>query len=174
MSAGVYPPGVVVERRARISPDGLYRYGLIRKWDHAAQPATFIMLNPSTADGTQDDPTIRRCVGFARALGCGGIVVVNLYAFRATKPADLWQAEDPVGPENDDRIRSNVAYAATVGAPVIAAWGTQPKARDRVAEVSVIVEGAGAPLLALGITKGGDPRHPLYVAGAVRPSRWPA
>lgn len=170
----VYPAGLVVERRARISPDGLYRYGLIRKWNHEAQPATFIMLNPSTADGTQDDPTIRRCVGFAQALGCGGIVVVNLYAYRATKPADLWQAEDPVGPENDARIRANAAYAATVRSPLVAAWGTQTRARDRIDEVLELIRGTGAELTALGVTRGGHPRHPLYLPGDARPARWPA
>lgn len=85
---------------AVISDDGLYRYLLERHWDDTTSSCTFVMLNPSTADALVDDPTIRRCVGFAKSFGCGSLRVVNLYAYRATKPAELWTVDDPVGPAN--------------------------------------------------------------------------
>lgn len=167
----VYPPGVGVRREAVLSEDGQYRYSLVRRWASSGLPAQFIMLNPSIADDAVDDPTIRRCVGFARALGCAGLVVVNLYAYRATKPADLWRAEDPVGPHADTYIRI-VAHRAAVGAPLIAAWGANAKP-DRVAHVRELVASARAELTALGVTKSGAPRHPLYLPSAAVPTPWP-
>jgi hypothetical protein len=169
-----YPeaPAAVV-RSARLSEDGLYRYELARRW--ALGPtARFIMLNPSTADAELDDPTIRRCVGFARALGCGGIVVANLYAYRATRPADLWRAADPVGPRNDHILRELAARTAATGAPLIAAWGARVRP-DRVEAVLHLLEAAGARdlLTALGVTKDGAPRHPLYLPSSARPEQWP-
>lgn len=170
----VYPPGVEVRRRARISADGLYRYALVRRWSFGMAgtrpPAQFIMLNPSTADAELDDPTIRRCIGFARALDAGGIVVVNLYAFRATKPADLWKAADPVGPDADDYLRVVARRAVTEDAPLIAAWGSNAKP-DRVAEALAVISHAGAAdrLTALGLTASGAPRHPLYLPATARP-----
>ena len=148
---------------AIISDCGTYRYALSRRWDDGPT-ATFIMLNPSTADAERDDPTIRRCVGFAKALGCGRLVVGNLYAYRATKPADLWTAADPVGPENDATLR---AMAYTDG-PLIAAWGANARS-DRVEAARVIL---GSSLMALGLTKTGAPRHPLYLPASAQPTRW--
>jgi hypothetical protein len=84
---------------AVISPCGRYRYRLERRFDHGPKVTTFIMLNPSTADAEHDDQTIRRCLGFARAWRCSKLVVVNLFAWRATAPAELKGVEDPVGPE---------------------------------------------------------------------------
>lgn len=155
----VYPEGFRVKRTAALSDCGAYRYRLIRHWG-MDMPLPFIMLNPSTADATVDDPTIRRCVGFARTLGYGGIGVWNLYAYRATKPADLWTADDPVGPENDRRLRNVLRWAHLQGVPVVAAWGAHAKPA-RVREV-LAMEGAGN-LRCLGLTKAGAPRHPLYV-----------
>ena len=82
---------------ARLSDDRRYRYLLVRRWDNTLPDATFVMLNPSTADERDDDPTIRKCIGFAKRWGCGGIKVVNLYAFRATNPRDCFAAADPIG-----------------------------------------------------------------------------
>lgn len=90
-----------VATTAGISECGTYRYWLCREWSPGLDSLVWLMLNPSTADATQDDPTIRRCMGFARRWGYGGITVVNLYAYRATNPRDLLTAADPVGPEND-------------------------------------------------------------------------
>jgi len=170
----VYPPDVDVRRSAVLSADGLYRYSLVRRWAHDGRPpAQFIMLNPSTADADIDDPTIRRCVGFARALDTAGIVVVNLYAYRATKPADLWKAADPVGPDANVHIASVASRAASTGAPLIAAWGANARP-DRVAEVLRIIAAHGAVLTALGVTKAAAPRHPLYLPATARPEPWPA
>jgi hypothetical protein len=171
---GVYPPRVEVRRTARISADSVYRYTLVRRWDFGMSgsrpPAQFIMLNPSTADADMDDPTIRRCVGFARALDAGGIVVVNLYAFRATKPADLWRAEDPVGPDADLYLSVVARRAVLEDAPLIAAWGANAKP-GRVAEALAVIDRMGATerLTALGLTAAGAPRHPLYLPATARP-----
>src|SRR5690606_18576726 len=91
---------------ARFSPCGQYRYLLTRPipapfWKPDAGEAVFVMLNPSTADASEDDPTIRRCIGFAKEWGCTGLTVANLYALRSTDPKGLWKHRDPVGPEND-------------------------------------------------------------------------
>lgn len=166
----VYPPGAPVGRAARISPGGQYRYALSRRW-HANSPiATFVMLNPSTADADVDDPTIRRCVGFARALGCGGLVVVNLYALRATNPRDLRRADDPVGPSNDTYLARHAQAAAGAGAPLIAAWGTHAQ----LARVDAVLALPGMGLLqALGVTLAGHPRHPLYLPATAQLRPWP-
>lgn len=168
-----YPAGVDVRRTAVLSEDGLYRYSLVRRWAATGVPAQFVMLNPSTADDTLDDPTIRRCVGFARALGCAGLVVVNLYAYRATKPADLWRAEDPVGPDADTYLGVVALRTRSEGAPLIAAWGANAKP-DRVEQALTIIRERGAQLTALGVTKAGQPRHPLYLPGTATPTPWPA
>jgi hypothetical protein len=160
---------------ARISDDGLYRYTLGRRWtqDRSVGAATFIMLNPSTADAERDDNTIVRCCNFARDLGCGGLHVVNLYAYRATKPADLWRAPDPIGPDNDDFLRATFGVAREDDTPVIAAWGANAKPL-RVEFVGVLARAAGVTLTALGVTKDGAPRHPLYLPASARPERWTA
>lgn len=143
---------------AIISACGLYRYRLSRYWS-TGKTAVFVMLNPSTADATQDDPTIRRCIGFARREGCGGLVVVNLFAFRATSPDDMKAAADPVGPENDAHIR---AVTSAADGPVIAAWGAHGSHGGRAAHVRGLI---GAPLWCLSKTKAGAPGHPLYIKG---------
>lgn len=145
---------------ATLSECGRYRYTLTRTWDPSVWRLWFIMLNPSTADATIDDPTIRRCIGFARRFGYGGLGVVNLYAYRATKPADLWRADDPVGPDNDETLRDMLAARSYYGVPTVAAWGANAKP-DRVAQVLAM---AGAhQLMCLGLTQAGQPRHPLYL-----------
>ena len=146
---------------AYLSPCGTYRYVLWRDWDTNKPPLTFIMLNPSTADAMVDDPTIRRCIGFAERFGYGGITVVNLFAFRATNPVELRSTPDPVGPENDRWIRNAVFGAVEQKVPVVCAWGTQGGAQADAMKTKLIMAGANA--VALGITKDGHPRHPLYL-----------
>jgi hypothetical protein len=153
---------------ALISDDGLYRYWLTRRWN-TGPTATFVMLNPSTADAAIDDPTIRRCIGFAKAWGCGGLTVVNLYALRSTDPKGLWTAGDPVGPENDSHLSAFAVVASQLGWPLVAAWGANAKP-DRVAQV-LDLPGMAA-LTALGVTKDGAPRHPLYLRTDAQPMRW--
>ena len=156
-----------LHRWAWLSEDGLYRYSLQRTWIRfgSAGHVAFVMLNPSTADAEVDDPTIRRCMGFARAWGFDGINVVNLYAYRATKPADLWKAGEPTGGAiNDDLLRQVVRQAKS--SPVIAAWGANAKA-DRVAD---FMSWKGSEhVRALGLTKSGAPRHPLYLRSDAQP-----
>jgi hypothetical protein len=125
------------------------------------------MLNPSTADADRDDPTVRRCVGFARRWGCVELAVVNLFAFRATRPADLCAVRDPVGVENCRHVESAVRRAK--GGFVVFAWGTHGTWRNQDLTVMGWVRGAGVRPLCLGLTKGGHPRHPLYVPYATEP-----
>ena len=158
-------------RTAYLSDDGLYRWVLTRVWRNPARLLTFVMLNPSTADALVDDPTIRRCIGYARELDLDGVRVVNLYAFRATNPADLWTAPDPVGPKNNTALRDALTAAAHHATPVIAAWGTHARP-DRVAW---LLDQPGAHRLsALHVTKAGAPGHPLYLSASLRPRPWPA
>lgn len=147
-------------KEAYISDDGVYRYNLVRDWaDEDGEGMLFIMLNPSTADAVEDDPTIRRCINFAKREGCEYIEVVNLFAFRATDPKDMKAAADPVGPENDLVIRQALADVEKV----VCAWGAHGSfmARDKV--VLDIIHQAGHVPMALGVTQAGLPRHPLYL-----------
>lgn len=148
---------------AYISPCEQYRYWLFRnnevpKPDSGA--ALFVMLNPSTADASLDDPTIRRCRGFAKTWGCAGLMVANLYALRSTDPKALWAHADPVGPENDEYL----ADLARKYGDVVCAWGAIARP-DRVARFHEIMESVrpAVRLWCLGTTKSGAPRHPLYV-----------
>jgi hypothetical protein len=148
-------------RTATISDDGLYRYRLGRRW--ASGPLmVWAMLNPSTADADVDDPTIRRCMGFANRERFGGIEVINLYALRATKPEHLLDHPDPEGPDNV-RHWSEVLLDLKV-CKAVAAWGAgagmkglpTPKYPSRWGWL-------GSGWQCLGQTKGSYPRHPLYV-----------
>ena len=154
--SGIVP---TVIKRAELSDCGTYRYRLTRHWDSDRPPMTFVMLNPSTADADIDDPTIRRCVGFAKREGAGGIVVVNLYAFRATDPRDLPKDGGKVGPRNEHYLHDAIMEAN--GRPIVCAWGTKGNGSFFVQWA----KGYGANLMALGITKDGFPKHPLYIAG---------
>lgn len=155
-----------IERWADISEDGLYRYALGRRWDVSLPECVFIMLNPSTADGSQDDPTIRRCISFAQDLGYGSLLVGNLYAFRATDPNVLFQAPEPTGGEANDSVLADLMMR---GELVIAAWGNHGKA----ARVHQVVGLPGAERLkALATTNSGAPRHPLYLPASATPTSW--
>ncbi|WP_037576733.1 DUF1643 domain-containing protein [Phaeacidiphilus oryzae] len=159
-------PAPGLSRAAVISPCGRYRYELRRCW--AGGPnATWIMLNPSTADAERDDPTIRRVCGFSRALGCGAATVLNLYAWRATRPAELWQTDDPVGPDNDAHLAHAAEESARTGGPLIAAWG----AGARPNRIGQVLDLPGMHrLTALATTRAGQPRHPLYLPAGLTPS----
>lgn len=152
---------------AAYSSCGRYRYGLMRRW--AAGPALlYVMLNPSTATELANDPTIERCERRARALGYAAFGVVNLFAFRATRPRDLMQAEDPVGPLNEAAILLALRHAGDV----LCAWGAHGGHRGQDHRVLALLRGAARPLLHLGLTRSGAPRHPLYVAYARAPEIW--
>lgn len=155
---------------ADMSDCGTYRYTLGRRW--ARGPVlTFLMLNPSTADSSTDDPTLRRCVSFATREGCGAIVVVNLFAYRATKPAELYAATDPIGPDNDTALIAAFRVAREHDQKVVAAWGAHPAATARTTAV-LALPGMGTGLHALGTTSAGHPRHPLYVRGDTPLAPW--
>lgn len=157
---------------AIISGCGRYRYELTRRWDDGGPLLEWIMLNPSTADADQDDPTVRRCIAFAKRWGYGGIVVHNLYALRATSPGVLigygTRPIHAIGPDNLDYLRSDDARRADC---TIAAWGAHAAGlwwhefglrieRDR--------------LFCLGTNQGGSPKHPLYVPSSRTPIPWEA
>jgi len=139
---------------------GDYRYSLTRVWDPTLPTITFVLLNPSTADAEQLDPTLRRCVGFAKRDGYGGMVILNLYAFRTKDPKVMLAAADPVGAENDSVL-------AKVTGTVVAGWGANASPK-RVAQALAILP----QLHTLGVTKGGHPRHPLYVRADVPLVEW--
>jgi hypothetical protein len=144
---------------AVFSPCRTWRYSLSRLVDAAGHgTVNFILLNPSTADETVDDPTIRRCRVFAQAWGYRWLVVTNLFAYRATDPAVMKLAADPIGPGNDAHIRGIALNAAAV----VAAWGVHGCHRGRDAEARALLEAIGVETLCLGTTRGGHPRHPLY------------
>lgn len=155
-----------ITKTACLSECGRYRSSLGRSWDNSKEAALFIMLNPSTADASVDDPTIRRCMGFARRWNLGGILVVNLFQLRATDPAALLTQTDLNPPGADDTIANLMAYTDTV----IAAWGALSKRLSyRAAEVAAIARKRDKRLYHLGLTKDGSPRHPLYLRGDASP-----
>lgn len=163
MRGGAVSGGKYLAATALLSACGAYRYRLNRCWGYG-RPLLFVMLNPSTADGSEDDATIRKCVGFARRLGFTGIQVVNLFAYRATDPVELVRAGYPVGPDNDAHIADAVSDAGRN--LVVCAWGgSAPSlAKDsRVADVMTLLRRRCAKPVALALTNGGVPRHPLML-----------
>jgi hypothetical protein len=159
-AAGERPAG------ATISPCGLYRYDLRRIWGGPGlKVVNFVMLNPSTADESEDDPTIRRCIAYAKAWGFGGLSVTNLYAFRATDPGSLWSAPDPVGPLNDEFIRR---WASTADL-VLMAWGNHGVRGGRGNAVMKLLKPLSGRSCYLKITGNGQPGHPLYLPSRLAP-----
>jgi len=136
-----------------------HRYELTRVWDRDRAPAVFLMLNPSTATAFAPDPTITRCLGFARRENAGGLVVVNLFALRSTDPSVLDGHPNPVGRSNDRFILESVQDAAVV----IAGWGVPGQLAGRDREVAALLAERGIELKCLGRNKDGSPKHPLYV-----------
>ena len=149
---------------------GPYRYSLSRQWGDE-KPAIFIMLNPSTADAYEDDPTIRKCVRFAKRWQCGGLVVVNLFAHRATATTDLFQADQPIGPDN----RCHIAHAVRMNGFAVCAWGEHDKLekkfrnqiRDQGNIITAYIKDIAPTLqlksLGLLSKKYCHPKHPLYL-----------
>lgn len=158
-------------KAATISLCEKYRYSLVRHWAKVGETrrtALFVMLNPSTADADNDDPTIRRCISFAKKLDCNVLTVVNLYAFRTKSPKILYRnAEEGIdifGPSN----KANLALESSRADHVVCAWGAGAKDKkvvDRVWDILQENQGSWSSLSCLGETKMGHPRHPLYVKG---------
>jgi hypothetical protein len=163
---------------AVISKCGRYRYELRRDVPPSPGSLPFasgirylvmVMLNPSTADASTDDPTIRRCIGLAARHAIPQLVVVNLFALRSSSPAVLTSHQEPSGPENDFYTRY---WLRKEHALVVAAWGAHPATRSRVEWIRCVAREEAIPLYCLGITKAGHPRHPLYVPNAQPLVRW--
>lgn len=157
-------------RSAGISSCGSFRYWLRRRWADAPR-LLYVMLNPSTADASIDDATIRRCVTFAHAHHFGSIEVVNLFAYRATDPRELARNGWQVGPDNDEQIR----IAARGADAICVAWGAvgdRGPASERVQVVAPLLRESGRPLRCLKLTGSGHPQHPLYLASATRLQDW--
>ncbi len=143
---------------------GNYRYLLWREWDSHSQTVSFIMLNPSRADAQINDPTITRCINFARCWGYGRLEVVNLFAYRTPHPSLLKQAAEPVGRDNDRYILASVAKSDRV----ILAWGNHGTWQKQDVYILKLLKNYNH-LYSLGITKIGCPRHPLYLRSTIRP-----
>ena len=156
-----------MKRDAKFSEDRKYRYVLDREWDESGSLVTFIMLNPSNADEVVDDRTIKRCITFAKEWGYGRLRVVNLFAYRSQDPKELEQVDDPVGHDNDDAIRAAVGEAELV----VCAWGNRGALGNRGKEARELIQGQCEPHV-LGLTKQGQPRHPLYVRGETAAVEW--
>ena len=176
---GMVPAGYML-RMAEISECGKYRYSLSREWvypptvDPRRPNILFVMLNPSTGDANSDDPTIRRCVSFAESMNGQRLTVGNLFAYRATNPNQLKEKSDSgenvVGPENGDYLMDMIDSADMI----VAAWGDckWDFVSERAGEVCLMVARTGREMVALGTTKEGHPRHPLYLSGDSKPRKF--
>lgn len=161
--AGELSAGDGMIKDALLSDCRTYRYALWRIWDgeRHGRRVMFIGLNPSTADETTYDPTIRKCIGFAQRWGYGGFYMLNLFAFRATWPMDLVQADDPVGPDNDQAFATFRQRAELV----VACWGGSIATRNRPrlqwqSRIRQVLETINGPVHCLGRTQDGSPKHP--------------
>jgi hypothetical protein len=146
---------------AELSPCRRYRYALWRIWDESKPAVMFIGLNPSTADETTDDPTLIRCINFAKSWGYGGVYTANLFAYRATLPKDLLKRKRVVGKDNNYWLRTLANHSELV----IAAWGNDGKYLNRAQEVKKLIQ----PLHYLKMNKSGEPAHPLYLKANLKP-----
>jgi len=146
--------GFLVNKKATFSDCRKYRYALSRTWNGKKKTILFIGLNPSTADEKIDDPTIRRCINYAQNWGYGSLLMVNLFAYRATMPSELKNAINPIGNDNDLYI-IELSKKADLA---VAAWGNKGTLLNRDKEVKKIIPN----LMCLKINKSGQPAHPLY------------
>ena len=143
---------------------GDYRYLLWREWNNSSKTISFIMLNPSRADAEVNDPTITRCINFAKSWGYGRLEVVNLFAYRTPHPSLLKQATEPIGRDNDRYIIKSVEKSDRV----ILAWGNHGTWRKQDLYTLDLLKNHNH-LYSLGITKRGCPRHPLYLRSTIKP-----
>ena len=146
--------GLLVNKNAIFSDCRKYRYALSRTWNGKKKTILFIGLNPSTANEKIDDPTIRRCINYAQNWGYGSLLMVNLFAYRATLPTELKNAKNPIGNDNDLHI-IELSKKADIA---VAAWGNEGNLLNRDKEVKKILPN----LMCLKINKSGQPAHPLY------------
>jgi len=149
-------------QNAVISDDEKYRYVLVRQWDTSRPLVVFLMLNPSTADGSQDDATTRSCRAIAQNSGFGGMLFVNLYAYRAKNPSTLYMVQDPIGPDNDKSLRWVCARAEKI----IVAWGNRGPSvvANQILHVMNVLSSYWDVMYSLGTTNQGQPTHPRFIA----------
>ena len=150
---------------AEFSPCRTWRYALWRLWDDRLPKVAFVGLNPSTADETANDPTIRRCIDFAKRWEFGGLYMLNIFAYRATQPSDMKRSADPVGPGNDEAL----AYYRTRVQLIVGAWGNHGVFQDRSEAVKRVLS---RRIDCLRVTSLGQPSHPLYLPAALKPQLW--
>lgn len=173
----------ITERQTVFSPCREYRYTLWRQWygvsaispervpvegNQSHRYVMFIGLNPSTADETKDDPTIRKCIGFAKRWGFGALCMTNLFAYRSTDPKKMLAHANPVGEDNQHHLLQRASQAGQV----IAAWGTKGRHMDQDLTVTSWLAGIGIVMHALRLTKDGHPEHPLYVPYETKPQQF--
>ena len=168
-----YTKTPTTDRGARFSECGSYRYRLWRTWDAEQMALAFIMLNPSTADVEKNDPTVERCEQRARRNGYGGLIVVNLMAYRATDPSELYRMSSPErgGPDTTENAAA-IEWALSSDVRVICGWGTHG---DKLAEPNLVIEaakGLDTPLYCLRENANGSPGHPLYLPYSEKPKWW--
>lgn len=149
---------------AVISACARYRYELTRTWNPRGPRCCWLLLNPSVADAERADTTLRRLIGFARVWGYGGLVLRNLFALRATDPRLLRTHPDPIGPDNDAHLLGPDQYTLTV-----CGWGAHGSLADRADYVRTELTRRGVRLHHLGVTRDGQPRHPLYLPASAHP-----
>ena len=150
-----------MKNTAKLSECRKYRYALWRTWDDSKPYVMFVGLNPSTADENTDDPTLTRCINYAKSWGYGGVCMVNLFAYRATEPSDMKASNDPIGSENNKWLKNMAKEAALV----VAAWGNDGSYLGRSKQVLEIIPN----LSCLKVNKSGEPAHPLYQAAKLKP-----
>ena len=156
------------EAGAMFSACRRWRYLLWRRWDAKKPLANFLMLNPSTADEFQLDPSCTRARNYAERWGFGGVLITNIFAWRSTDPFALKVVEDPVGRGNDRAILK----AAREAKLVVCAWGNHGEHLERAARVRKILEENRVSLHALRLNGSGHPAHPLYLPGSLKPTQW--
>ena len=150
-----------LQKDAKFSECRKYRYALWRVWDSTLPTVLFLGLNPSTADEVVDDPTLIRCMNYAHSWGYGGVCMGNLFAYRATNPAELRTAKDPIGKENDEWLCKLAKEAGLI----VAAWGNMGAYLGRSQQVVRLLPN----LHCLKLNKSGEPAHPLYLRADLRP-----
>ena len=150
-----------MEKKANISKDKIYRYTLSRTWDSTKPTVLFIELNPSIADENIDDPTITRCINFAKDWGYGTLLMANLFAFRSTYPKEIYLIDDPIGKDNDHYILECVKQSDLI----IACWGNNGTYMDREKIIKELVPN----LYCLQKNKNGTPHHPLRLPRDINP-----
>lgn len=154
-----------METGAKFSPCRLYRYSLWRVWKSDVRRMVFLLLNPSTADETKDDPTIRRCITRAINGGFGGVEIINLFAWRSTYPMNLYQVPDPIGPENN----ASILGASRQAGVLVCGWGKHGALHGRDKQVLELLRASRVAPHALKLNAGGSPQHPLYLSYDLMP-----